>query len=48
MPVKSKKQWRWLAANRPDLLHKWQKESPRMYKKLPATEKKKKRKGKAR
>ena len=35
MPVKSKAQWGWLGANRPDLLHKWQKEAPRKMADLP-------------
>ena len=35
MPVQSQQQFKWLAANRPDLLSKWQKESPRMFKSLP-------------
>lgn len=35
MPVKSKAQWGWLGVHRPDLLHKWQKESPKVFKKLP-------------
>ncbi len=35
MPVKSQKQFRWLAANRPDLLHKWQQEYPRKFGSLP-------------
>lgn len=45
MPVKSKKQWKWLGANRPDLLKKWQEEDPRDYKKLPKRVKKAKKKG---
>jgi len=35
MPVESKKQWGWLAINRPDLLHKWQTEVPVDYSQLP-------------
>lgn len=35
MPVRSKRQWGWLAIHRPDLLHKWQHEAPRDYAKLP-------------
>jgi hypothetical protein len=36
MPVESQRQWRYLAANRPDLLHKWQGEAPVNYRNLPA------------
>lgn len=35
MPVRSKKQWKWMAVNRPDLLHKWQGEAPVKFKGLP-------------
>ncbi|HUU93158.1 MAG TPA: hypothetical protein VM238_18345 [Phycisphaerae bacterium] len=35
MPIRSKAQWRKLAVDRPDLLHKWQKEYPRSYSELP-------------
>ena len=35
MPIESQKEWKWMAVNRPDLLHKWQKESPVTYKNLP-------------
>ncbi len=42
MPVKSKKQWKWLAVHRKDLLHKWQHEKPRKDKKLPVRVKKSK------
>jgi hypothetical protein len=38
MPVKSKKQWKWLAINHPDLLHKWQKEAPVKFSDLPEDE----------
>jgi hypothetical protein len=34
-PVRSKAQWGWLGANRPDLLHRWQEEAPRQRSKLP-------------
>lgn len=45
MPVRSKKQWKWLAIHRPDLLKKWQEEAPVDYKKLPKRVKKAKKKG---
>lgn len=35
MPVKSQAQFKWMAINRPDLLHKFQKEGKREYKNLP-------------
>jgi hypothetical protein len=35
MPIKSKKQWKYFAMHHPELLHKWQKEAPVDYKKLP-------------
>ena len=35
MPIVSQKQWKWAAVNKPDMLHKWQKESPVEYSKLP-------------
>lgn len=35
MPVVSKHQWKWMAVNRPDLLHKFQQESPVVYSRLP-------------
>lgn len=41
MPIKSKRQWRYLAANRPDLLKKWQRESPVSFRRLPVRKKKK-------
>ncbi len=41
-PVKSKKQWGWLAIHRKDLLKKWQHEAPVKYKKLPTRVKKSK------
>ena len=42
MPVKSKAQMKWMAINKPELLHKWQKEKKRNYKSLPVRVKKKK------
>ena len=39
-PVRSKKQWKWLAIHKPELLHKWQHEKKRVYKKLPVRVKK--------
>lgn len=45
MPIHSQDQWKWLAANRPDLLHRWQNETPRDYKKLPKHVKRKKARG---
>ena len=35
MPVRSKKQWKWMAINKPKMLKKWQGEAPVKYKKLP-------------
>ena len=35
MPLKSKRQWKFFAINHPELLHKWQKESPVQYRRLP-------------
>ncbi len=35
MPITSKAVWREMAINQPELLHKWQKESPVTYKNLP-------------
>ena len=35
MPVKSKKQWRWMAINNPDMLKSWQKEHPVKFSQLP-------------
>ena len=34
-PVRSQAQAKWLAVNRPDLLHKWQREAPRDLGSLP-------------
>jgi len=42
MPVKSKKQWKYLAIHEPQLLREWQKEHPVDFKKLPTRKKKKK------
>lgn len=44
MPVKSRKQWAYLAIHHPDLLHEWQQEAPRKFKKLPEHVKKKRKK----
>jgi hypothetical protein len=44
MPIKSQKQWKYLAIHHPDLLHEWQQEAPRKFSKLPARSKKKSRK----
>ena len=35
MPIKSKAQWKYLAVKHPNLLHRFQKESPVRYKSLP-------------
>lgn len=35
MPVKSKKQWKYLAIHHPELLHKWQEEAPVVFENLP-------------
>lgn len=45
MPVKSQAQWKWLAVHRPDLLHKWQHESPVNYRQLAIRKKAKKKHG---
>jgi hypothetical protein len=42
MPIRSKKQWGWLAKYRPDLLSSWQHEAKRSYSKLPTRVKSKK------
>ena len=42
MPVQSQKQWKWLAIHRPDLLRKWQHESPVNYRQLAIRKKAKK------
>ena len=42
MPIRSKAQWGYLAANEPGLLHKWQHEKPVTFKNLPKHVKKKK------
>lgn len=46
MPVKSKKQWKFLAVNHPEVLHSWQKETPKSFSRLPIKAKKAKPKGK--
>jgi len=35
MPVRSKKQWKWMRVNAPEMLRKWQGESPVDFKALP-------------
>lgn len=42
MPVRSKAQWGWLGAHRPDLLRKWQAEAPVNYRRLPRKVRKRK------
>lgn len=42
MPITSKAQWKFMAIKHPDLLHKWQKEHPVNFNKLPNIKKKKK------
>jgi len=41
MPVRSKKQFKWMAINEPEMLKRWQKEHPVDFRKLPKRVKKK-------